>query len=96
MCALGVGWVGFLCLSILVLWTVKVNSTVFDLQIHSYFCPSLNHVIISTTDRLAALWPFIGIMCEVIILIAIIFIHEKCTQGGDVGEDDDDDEAMEP
>ena len=34
-------------------------------------------------------------MTEVIVLIAIIFIHEKCTQGEDMG-DEDDDEAMEP
>lgn len=49
-------------------------------------------VLLRIRDRLAALWPFIGIVSEVIILIVIILIHEACTKGEDIGEVDDDEE----
>jgi len=40
-------------------------------------------------SRLAALWPFLGIVAEVIVLIAVIFIYEKKRKPDEVTDDDD-------
>ncbi|XP_053558820.1 basigin [Bombina bombina] len=40
-------------------------------------------------SRLAALWPFLGIVAEVIILVTIIFIYEKRRKPDEVPEDED-------
>ncbi|KAI1891710.1 hypothetical protein AGOR_G00146570 [Albula goreensis] len=40
-------------------------------------------------SRLAALWPFLGIVAEVIVLITIIFIYEKRRKPDEVNDDDD-------
>ncbi|XP_017490242.1 PREDICTED: uncharacterized protein LOC108378455, partial [Rhagoletis zephyria] len=36
-----------------------------------------NTILLRVKDRLAALWPFIGIVCEVLILVLVIFVYEK-------------------
>ncbi|XP_026054035.1 basigin-like isoform X2 [Carassius auratus] len=40
-------------------------------------------------SQLAALWPFLGIVAEVIILITIIFIYEKRRKPDEISDDDD-------
>ncbi|XP_064325783.1 basigin [Phalacrocorax carbo] len=40
-------------------------------------------------SRLAALWPFLGIVAEVLILVTIIFIYEKRRKPDEVLDDDD-------
>ncbi|CAM4656517.1 unnamed protein product [Leuciscus chuanchicus] len=40
-------------------------------------------------SQLAALWPFLGIVAEVIILVTIIFIYEKKRKPDEITDDDD-------
>jgi len=40
-------------------------------------------------SRLAAVWPFLGIVVEVIILVTIIFIYEKRRKPDEIQDDDD-------
>lgn len=37
-------------------------------------------------SRLAALWPFLGIVAEVIVLVTIIFIYEKKRKPDEVND----------
>lgn len=46
--------------------------------------------IFTYVDKMAALWPFLGICAEVIILCLIIFIYEKKRNKAEFEESDTD------
>nr|AJA37864.1 I-type lectin-like protein 4 [Littorina littorea] len=49
---------------------------------------STQEILVRVKDKLAALWPFLGIVAEVVILCTIIFIYEK-KRNKDAAEDED-------
>ncbi|XP_070601238.1 basigin isoform X2 [Erythrolamprus reginae] len=62
----------------------------------TYVCNATNEIGEGTAEvklrvrsRLAALWPFLGIVAEVLVLVTIIFIYEKRRKPNDDLEDDD-------
>ncbi|XP_043841062.1 basigin isoform X2 [Dromiciops gliroides] len=46
-------------------------------------------ITLKVRSRLAALWPFLGIVAEVLVLVTIIFIYEKRRKPDDLSEDED-------
>ncbi|KAJ1086092.1 hypothetical protein NDU88_006216 [Pleurodeles waltl] len=84
---------------------IKSNGTKSELRITAlnmetdpgtYICNGTNllgsggaTVSLRVRSRLAALWPFLGIVAEVMVLVTVIFIYEKRRKPDEVPDEDD-------
>lgn len=75
---------------------LRINQLDIEKDQGEYICNGSNAlgdtgatVSLHVRSRLAALWPFLGIVAEVIILVTIIFIYEKRRKPDEAPEDED-------
>ncbi|XP_072924392.1 basigin [Hemitrygon akajei] len=75
---------------------LHISSLDIELDQGDYFCNATNEVggevetiHLRVRSRYAAVWPFLGIVAEVIVLVAIIFIYEKRRKPDEISDDDE-------
>ncbi|KAG8454717.1 hypothetical protein GDO86_001076 [Hymenochirus boettgeri] len=75
---------------------LRIQNLDIEKDQHDYMCNGTNDhgnkgdtIHLHVRSRLAAVWPFLGIVGEVVVLVTIIFIYEKRRKPDEVPEDED-------